>query len=113
MRSGHNSGKLSKLFTEPLTLWTSAASKLRDHEEKSKLHQWSVLPWKTMENKSLPVHQFAYKGLQNRICQNQEKLKPILKLLFCVDRRISPYEATGTTPNITPQGKVLANSRDC
>ena len=28
MRSGHNSGKLSKLFTEPLTLWTSAASKL-------------------------------------------------------------------------------------
>ena len=42
-RSGHNSGKLSKLFTEPLTLWTSAASKLRDHKEKSKLHQWSVL----------------------------------------------------------------------
>ena len=89
MRSGHNSGKLSKLLTEPLTLWTSAASKLRDHEEKSKLHQWSVLPWKTMENKSLPVHQFAYKGLQNRIRQNREKLKPILKtVILCGQENI-------------------------
>ena len=93
MRSGHNSGKLSKLFTEPLTLWTSAASKLRDREEKSKLHQWSVLTMekfcKTMENKSLPVHQFAYKGLQNRIRQNREKLKPILKtVILCGQENI-------------------------
>ena len=92
MRSGHNSGKLSKLFTEPLTLWTSAASKLRDHEEKSKLHQWSVLPWKTMENKSLPVHQFAYKGLQNRIRQNREKLKPILKTVILCGQENIPLQ---------------------
>ena len=74
MRSGHISGKLSKPFTEPITLWTSTASKLRDHEEKSKLHHWSVLAMeefcKTMENKSLSVHQFGSNGFQNRVQEN-------------------------------------------
>ena len=42
-----------------------------------------------MENKSLPVHQFAYKGLQNRIHQNREKLKPILKtVILCGQENI-------------------------
>ena len=117
MRSGHKSGKLSKLFTEPLTFWTSAASKLRDHEEKSKLHQWSVLTMeefcKTMENKSLLVHQFASKGLQNRIRQNREKLKPVLKTVILCGQENIPLRGHRDDSQHHPSGEVLANSRDC
>ena len=34
MRTGRNTGKINKLLSEPLTLWPSVSSKLRDHEEK-------------------------------------------------------------------------------
>ena len=94
MRVGHNSGKLTKLFLEPLTLWTSAASKLSAHElGKCDLHKCSVLAIQEfrqiMESKSLLVVEFQSRGEMNRVKENEKILKSIFKtIILCRQENI-------------------------
>ena len=67
-RIGKNSRKLTKLLSEPLTLWTSAVTKFREHEEKSNVHRFSIQAMlefiDIMENRVLPVDKVGITGLQ-------------------------------------------------
>ena len=78
----------TKLLLEPLILWTSAASRFREHDEKSSVHRFSMhamLDFKdVIENKALPVDKVSITGLQSKISENRAKLKPIFKtIIFC------------------------------
>ena len=70
-----NSGKLTKLLSETLTLWTSAITKFREHEEKSNAHRFStqaMLDFKDMmENRALPVDKVGITSLQSKINENR------------------------------------------
>ena len=90
---GKNSGKLTKLLSEPLILWTSAASKFREHDEKSSVHRFSMhamLDFKdVIENKVLPVDKVSITGLQSKISEDRAMLKPIFKtIIFCGQENI-------------------------
>ena len=94
MRVGYNSGKLTKLFLEPLTLWTSAASKLSAHElGKCDLHNFSVLAMQEfhqiMESKSLSVAEFQSRGEMNRVKENEKVLRSIFEtIILCGQENI-------------------------
>lgn len=92
--TGHNMQKLDKLFKSPLTYWTSASSKLKDHESKSTLHHFSMLQMdqlmSVMEKRQKPIEEIADSVRHARIRLNREKLKPILEtVVFCGRQNIA------------------------
>ena len=87
-QTGHNGAKLDKLFKSPLTYWTSACSKSKDHEQKSLMHHDSMLLLQqfklVMERKCPSVDQLADSALRARIKKNREILVPIVDgIIYC------------------------------
>ena len=99
------SNKLTKLSKEPLTYWTSASSKLKDHQEKSPLHRDCVVLMnhfqQRMENEIVAVDVLANKVAQEIIKKNREKLNVILDTIVLCGQQDFPYEDTEMTVNIT------------
>ena len=94
MRTGHNTGKINKLSSKRLTIWTSVSSKLRDHKEKSQVHRLSLMAMEefraVMEGIKAPVHKLAHRGRQKLIHENRQKLKSIVKtIVLCGPENIS------------------------
>ena len=92
--TSHNMQKLDKLFKSPLTYWTSASSKLKDHESKCTLHHYSMLQMdqlkSIMEKRQRPIEEIADSVRHARIRLNREKLKPILEtVVFCGRQNIA------------------------
>lgn len=110
-RIGKNSGKLTKLLSEPLTLWTSAVTKFREHEERSNVHRFSIqamMDFKDiMENRAMPVDKVGATGLQSKIRENRAKLKPIFKtIIFCGHENI-PLRGHRDNAKQLSQGKEV------
>ena len=81
------SSRLIRLYTEPFIHWTMAASRLRDHDEKSNNHKDATALFlhfmKDMNRKSAPIQQ-KRKEEKAKFEANKEKLKPIFEtVLFC------------------------------
>ena len=85
-KSGHADDKLTKLFKEPLTYWTSASGRLKDHEANSKVHKDTVLlmqPFKQrMERDIVSIDELANSVRKQRTENNRMKLKSILKTII-------------------------------
>eukprot|EP00112_Aurelia_sp_Birch-Aquarium-sp1_P013364 Seg2834.3 transcript_id=Seg2834.3/GoldUCD/mRNA.D3Y31 product="52 kDa repressor of the inhibitor of the protein kinase" protein_id=Seg2834.3/GoldUCD/D3Y31 len=91
---GHNSSKLVKLFKSPLTYWTSALTKLKDHLEKSQLHHAAMLQMDqfktTVQSKEKQVDVMMDTVRKTRINNNREKMKSIFKtVIFCGKQNIA------------------------
>ena len=91
---GHNSSKLVTLFKSPLTYWTSALTKLKDHEEKSQFHHAAMLQMDqfktTVQRKEKQVHVMMDTMRKTRINNNREKMKSIFKtVIFCGKQNIA------------------------
>ena len=101
-KSGHADDKLTKLFKEPLTYWTSASSRLKDHEANSKVHKDTALLTQLfkqrMKRDIVSVDELANSVQKQRIESNRMKLKSILKTVFSVDSKTLHCEATGMIP---------------
>ena len=93
-QTGHNGAKLDKLFKSPLTYWTSACSKCKDHEQKSLMHRDSMLLLQqfksVMEKKCPSVDLLADSALRARIKKNREILVPIVDgIIYCGRQNIA------------------------
>ena len=85
-KSGHADDKLTKLFKEPLTYWTSASSSLKDYEANSKVHKDTALLMQLfkqrMERDIVSIDESANSVRKQRIESNRMKLKSILKTII-------------------------------
>ena len=87
-RIGPNASKLDKLMKTPISDWSYACRKFKEHEAKSEVHKTALLRMQTFtevfENKIKPVTQINNNILDNNVSQNRMKLAPIVKtVLFC------------------------------
>ena len=85
---GHSDARLKTLYRQPLTYWTSASTKFKEHQSKSQVHKDSSLlleSYKKMFAKeAAEVHLLANKALKERIDSNRQKLTSILDaIIFC------------------------------
>ena len=91
-RSTDNSCRLNRLFTAPLVYWTSAASRLKQHADKSDFHKNCVATMsefvKVMEHKSVPIRQLMTSAINERIKENRAKLVPIVQTIMSCGGRI-------------------------
>ena len=85
-KSGHADDNLTKLFKEPLTYWTSASSRLKDHEANSKVHKDTTLLTQLfkqrMERDIVSIEELANSVRKQRIESDRMKLKSILKTII-------------------------------
>ena len=90
-RSTNNSCRLNRLFTEPLVYWTSAASRLKQHADKSDLHKNCVATMsefvKVMDHKSVPIRQLMTNAINERIKESRAKLVPIVQTIMSCGRQ--------------------------
>ena len=92
---GKNGSKLDKLFRSPLTFWTTAMAKFRQHSSgKSEVHSHSVMAMQNfllvMKNQVVPVEQQLDRLMQEQIRKNREIMKSIVKtVLFCGQNNIA------------------------
>ena len=101
------SNKLTKLSKEPLTYWTSASSKLKDHQEKSPVHRDCVVLMNHFQQR-MKNEIVANKVAQERIKKNREKLNVILDTIVLCGQQDFPlrghrdeskyYEKQGDNP---------------
>ena len=80
-KTGHSHDKLNKLSKEPLTLWTSASTRLKDHQAKSKVHHDSVLIMKTFR-----------KTMENRLTSVDALITSVKRETIAEKRKISILE---------------------
>ena len=104
-KTGHSHDKLNKLFKEPFTLWTSASTRLKDHQAKSKVHRDSVLIMKTfrktMENRLTSVDALITNVKRERIAKNRKILISILETIILVVNKILPFKDVEMIRNIS------------
>ena len=86
--------KADKLVTTPLTFWTTASSRLKDHCSKSGMHKNVMVIaeefLKVMKSKQMPIDQHLDSVLSLQVEQNRLKLYPIIKtILFCGQQNIA------------------------
>ena len=113
IESGHNKGKLSRLFQSPLNYWSSAYTKMKNHEDNCTMHKLSVLAMThfiaVMEGKQSSARQLVSGITNDRIQKNRLKLLPIIKtVIFCGRQNVplrghrddsKEYESTTNTGN--------------
>ena len=85
---------VDKLVKSPLTLWTTAKLKLKDHEMKSPMHKCAVLKAeafeKVMKNDTTPIDLQLKSALATQVAENRQKLIPIVKtVIFCGRRNFA------------------------
>ena len=82
---------VNRLFTEPLVYWTSAASRLKQHADKSDFHKNCVPTMsefvKVMEHKSVPIRQLMTSAINERIKENRAKLVLIFQTIMSCGRQ--------------------------
>ena len=81
---GHSDARLKNLYRQPLTYWTSASTKFKEHQSKSQVQKDSSLLLesykKTFAKEAAEVHLLANKALKER----RQKLTSILDtIIFC------------------------------
>ena len=86
--------KLDKLFKSPLTYWTSACSKCKDHEQKSLIHRDSTLLLQqfksVIEKTCLSADKLADSALRARIKKSKEILVSIVDgIIYCGRQNIA------------------------
>lgn len=92
---GHNSSKLDKLFKSPITLWTSACSRLTQHSSgKCEMHKFAVSAMenfmRVMRREAAPIDQQLNNLMQQQIARNREVLKSLFKtIIFCGKNNIA------------------------
>ena len=84
-QTGHNSGKLDKLFKSPLTLWSSAHSKFIKHQNGCKMHARASLDLADTGKPAINVQ--LNNILNDRIAKNREKLKPIIDCVIVLGKQ--------------------------
>ena len=71
-----NSTKLDKLVKSPVTFWTTASQKFKDHETKSQVHKTAVLKaetfMKVMHCKIKPIDQQLQSVLATQVAENRQ-----------------------------------------
>ena len=91
MKSGHNTGKLDKLYRSPLRNWVSAAQKLAEHNSKSQFHKQAIEfaeGFKAVQTKKLiPVKQQINSALPKRVAENKRKIESIIKTIILCGRQ--------------------------
>ena len=83
-----NASKLDKLVKTPLTFWTTAKSRLKDHEAKSQLHKSALIRadnfQKVAKQQTTSIEHHLSSALSAQIAENRKKLSSIIKtILFC------------------------------
>ena len=85
-KSGHVDNILTKLFKEPLTYWTSASGRLKDHEASSKVHKDTALLMELfkqrMKRDIVPIDELDNSVRKQRIENGRMKLKSVLKTII-------------------------------
>ncbi|XP_013403337.1 52 kDa repressor of the inhibitor of the protein kinase [Lingula anatina] len=91
VQAGKNSHKLDRLMTSPLTTWTSALRKLKEHDSTSEVHKSAMVTYvefkNSMESKSVPVIQQLDHALAKRVAENRAKLASIVKTVLLCGRQ--------------------------
>lgn len=92
--SDKNSSKIERLVKVPITFWTSASSKLKDHQMKSGVHKSATLKaeefYKVIKLKQKSIGEQLNSALASQIQHNREKLYSIVKtILFCGRQNIA------------------------
>ena len=90
---GSNASKLTKLMKAPLTEWSPASVRMKQHELKSDVHKTALLTMHkliaVMENNTKSVARFLDSTLDSKINQNRQKLSSIIKtILLCARHNI-------------------------
>ena len=90
---GSNASKLTKLMKAPLTEWSPASVRMKQHELKSDVHKTALLTMQkliaVMENNTKSVARFLDSTLDSKINQNRQKLSSIIKtILLCARHNI-------------------------
>ena len=83
-----NSAELDRLVKSPITFWTTASQKFKDHAIKSQVHKTASLMLeeflKVMQSKLKPIDQQLKSSLAIQIAENKQKLFCIVKTaVFC------------------------------
>ena len=91
---GKNGQQLDRLLNKPLDTWTSAARKLKEHENNSKIHKAATVTAsdfkKNMEKQTTSVHHQLDQSMRRTVEQNRLKLTSILKtVIFCDKQNIA------------------------
>lgn len=86
--SDKNASKLNKLVKTPLTLWTTASSKFKEHETKSQVHKTASLKasnfLQVMRNETVSVGLQLNTALARQVDANRRTLHSIVQtVLFC------------------------------
>ena len=95
VQCGRNTNKLGKLYKSPLTLWTSAISRVSKHASgKCEMHNFAVIAIETflrnMRRETVPIDQQINNLLQQQINRNREILKSLFKTtIFCGKNNIA------------------------
>ena len=92
--SEKNSSKIERLVKVPITFWTSASTKLKDHHMKSSVHKSATLKseefCKVMKSKQKSISEQLNSALASQVQRNREKLYSIVKtILFCGRQNIA------------------------
>ena len=106
MECGKNGNKLNKLFKSPLTFCTTACSRFQSHsvENSETTHGNTVIAMAdfmaNMTRRGVPIDQQIDQLIQNRITQNREKIKSIVKtVIFCGQNNIPLRGQRDDKPN--------------
>ena len=92
--SDKSASKLIKLVKTPLTFWTTASSKFKEHETKFQVHKTSSLKannfLQVMQNNAVSVGQQLNTALARQVDGNRRILHSIVQtVLFCGRQNIS------------------------
>ena len=96
LECGKNGDRLDKLLKTPLTLWTTAVVRLRNHSTgKCETHNFSVVSMASfmanMTRATVPIDQQLNQLVQRQINDNREKIKSIIKIvIFCGQNNFPP-----------------------
>ena len=90
-RSGHNSSKVIRLVKEPLSYWTSATTRLKEHQCDSQIHRNSTLQLiqfkQLMQNKAQSIDLMLKRTLAAQILRNRQILTSVLKVIVLCGRQ--------------------------
>ena len=92
--SSHNASKLQHLFRSPLTCWSKALDKLKDHACKSPIHATATLRAaqfrRSMENAMESIDVQLNTKVSEQVRENREKMKIIVGgIIFCGRQNIA------------------------
>ena len=92
-RIGPNASKLDKLMKSPLTDWSCASTKSKEHS-KSEIHKTALLTMQKFvavkKNEIRPINQIQNKILDDTISKNRKKLASITKTVLLCGRQNIP-----------------------